>query len=142
MGSSLPACLSPGLALDKSVDCPAEPGAFPEPAVIDDKDAAILDALAADSRAPLKAIAAAVGLSRSSVQERIARLVADGTIAGFSVRRGAEQKGARAYMLVATAGAQGVVLRFGIVSIGLAWSLAAHYPSRMSRSRHQRRFRC
>ncbi|MBN9165742.1 MAG: Lrp/AsnC family transcriptional regulator [Myxococcales bacterium] len=74
--------------------------------MIDDKDAAILDALAADSRAPLKAIAAAVGLSRSSVQERIARLVADGTIAGFSIRRGAEQKGARAYMLVATAGAQ------------------------------------
>lgn len=110
--------------------------------MIDDKDAAILDALAADSRAPLKAIAAAVGLSRSSVQERIARLVADGTIAGFSIRRGAEQKGARAYMLVATAGAQGVVLRLGIVSIGLAWSLAAHYPSRMSRSRHQRSFRC
>lgn len=72
----------------------------------DKKDAAILDALSADSRAPLKQIAALVGLSVSSVQERIARLVADGTIAGFSIRRGQLETTARAYMLVTTAGAQ------------------------------------
>lgn len=72
----------------------------------DAKDAAILDLLSADSRAPLKTIAAAVGLSVSSVGERIARMVADGTIAGYSIRRGDAQTGARAYMLVTTAGAQ------------------------------------
>lgn len=72
----------------------------------DAKDAAILDLLSVDSRAPLKTIAAAVGLSTSSVQERIARMVAEGTIAGFSIRRGRAYTGARAYMLVATEGAQ------------------------------------
>lgn len=72
----------------------------------DSKDAAIVDALSADSRAPLKQIAAAVGLSVSSVQERIARLVADGTIAEFSIRRGPAETSSRAYMLVTTAGAQ------------------------------------
>lgn len=65
----------------------------------DAKDAAIVDALSADSRAPLKQIAALVGLSASSVQERIARLVANGTIEGFSIRRGAVETTARAYML-------------------------------------------
>lgn len=63
----------------------------------DAKDAAIVDALSADSRAPLKQIAALVGLSASSVQERIARLVANGTIEGFSIRRGAVETTARAY---------------------------------------------
>ncbi len=72
----------------------------------DAKDDAILDALGVDSRAPLKHIAAQVGLSVSSVQERIARLVAAGTIAGFSIRRGPAETGARAYMLVTTAGKQ------------------------------------
>jgi DNA-binding Lrp family transcriptional regulator len=76
----------------------------------DSKDAAIVDALSADSRAPLKQIAAAVGLSVSSVQERIARLVADGTIAGFSIRRGAAETSSRAYMLVTTAGVQCAVV--------------------------------
>lgn len=76
----------------------------------DAKDAAIVDALSADSRAPLKQIAALVGLSVSSVQERIARLVADGTIAGFSIRRGAQETTARAYMLVTTEGAQCAVV--------------------------------
>lgn len=72
----------------------------------DAKDAAILDLLSADSRAPLKTIAAAVGLSVSSVGERIARMVAEGTIAGYSIRRGGAETAARAYMLVTTAGAQ------------------------------------
>ena len=72
----------------------------------DAKDEAIIDALSLDSRAPLKQVAALVGLSVSSVQERIARLVAEGTIAGFSIRRGVRESGARAYMLVTTAGSQ------------------------------------
>lgn len=73
-------------------------------------DSAILDLLCADSRQPLKQIGAAVGLSVSSVQERIARLVADGLIAGYSIRRGASLRGARAYMLVTTLGAQCAVV--------------------------------
>ena len=81
-------------------------------------DKAILDLLSADSRQPLKQLGASVGLSVSSVQERIARLVAEGLIAGYSIRRGASLRGARAYMLVTTRGAQCAVVAPRLEAIG------------------------
>lgn len=46
-------------------------------------DRLIVDLLRRDARAPLKAIAGAVGLARSSVADRIARLEASGIIVGY-----------------------------------------------------------
>lgn len=73
---------------------------------LDDKDQLILDLLTRDSRLPLKSIGARVGLSSSSVQERVARLQAEGAIEGFTIRRGPAQMQVRAYMLVTTSGQQ------------------------------------
>jgi Lrp/AsnC family transcriptional regulator, leucine-responsive regulatory protein len=63
---------------------------------LDDVDRRILLALEADGRASHAAIARRVNLSRSAVQERIARMERDGTIAGYTVRRGAAAEPARA----------------------------------------------
>ncbi len=65
-------------------------------------DRRILGALAADARATHAAIARAVKLSRSAVQERIARMERDGIIAGYTVRlgEGARAPALRAYLLV------------------------------------------
>ncbi|HEU4410312.1 MAG TPA: Lrp/AsnC family transcriptional regulator [Polyangiaceae bacterium] len=72
------------------------------PAALDDVDRRILRALEANARATHAAIARAVKLSRSAVQERIARMEREGVIAGYTVRLG--QGGAapalRAYLLV------------------------------------------
>src|SRR5690606_1565024 len=46
-------------------------------------DRRILDLLRADARLPLKTIAGAVALARSSVAARIARLESDGIITGY-----------------------------------------------------------
>lgn len=73
---------------------------------LDSKDHLILDLLARDSRMPLKTIGAGVGLASSSVQERIARLQAEGVIEGFTIRRAPAASGVRAYMLVTTSGQQ------------------------------------
>lgn len=51
---------------------------------LDAKDSAILATLRANGRASLTAIARQVGLSRSSAQERIARLERDGVILGYA----------------------------------------------------------
>ena len=52
---------------------------------MDDKNRQILDLLQRDARISIKAIAARVGLARSSVRERIARLEREGTIRGYRV---------------------------------------------------------
>jgi Transcriptional regulators len=53
--------------------------------VIDETDRRLLDLLADDSRASLKSLAAAVGMSGPSVAERIRRLEETGIIKGFTI---------------------------------------------------------
>lgn len=50
---------------------------------MDDKDLRILQLLREDARLPLKTVAGAVGLARSSVRERIAKLEEAGVIRGY-----------------------------------------------------------
>ena len=69
---------------------------------LDDTDRRILGELEADGRLTHVALASRVGLSRSAVQERVARLEREGVILGYTVRLG--RPGAvhrlRAYLLV------------------------------------------
>ena len=51
-------------------------------------DRSLLDLLAEDAGRPLKTLAAEVGLSRSSVRDRIARLKAQGVIRRFTIEIG------------------------------------------------------
>jgi Lrp/AsnC family leucine-responsive transcriptional regulator len=69
---------------------------------LDDIDRRILGELQADGRLTQVALAARVGLSRSAVQERVARLEREGVIAGYTVRLGrpGAAPGLRAYLLV------------------------------------------
>jgi DNA-binding Lrp family transcriptional regulator len=62
----------------------------------------ILELLDRDARVPLKTIAADVGLARSSVSERIARLEASGVIRGYRVELapGAAPTSVEAYLLM------------------------------------------
>lgn len=71
-------------------------------AAMDDKDRHILAVLQDDARAPLVAIAKAVGLSRSATQERLRRLERSGTIAGYTVRlaEGAAPSRVRAWLSI------------------------------------------
>jgi DNA-binding Lrp family transcriptional regulator len=55
---------------------------------MDDKDRQLLTLLTRDARMPLKTIAAEVGLARSSVRERIAKLEAAGVIRGYRAELG------------------------------------------------------
>ena len=55
--------------------------------ILDQIDEKLLELLQVDGRLPLKALGAEVGLSTSAVQERIARLKAEGEILGFTIRR-------------------------------------------------------
>ncbi|MDJ1160001.1 Lrp/AsnC family transcriptional regulator [Chelatococcus sp. SYSU_G07232] len=50
---------------------------------MDEKNRQILRLLQDNARLPIKTIAGTVGLARSSVRERIARMEADGTIRGY-----------------------------------------------------------
>lgn len=65
----------------------------------------ILDLLDRDARLPLKTIAAEVGLARSSVSDRIARMEASGVIRGYRVERGPDAMPAavEAYLLMTLA---------------------------------------
>lgn len=74
-------------------------------AVLDKVDNQILAALRANGRESQVSIARRVGLSRSAVQERIARLERDGVIVGYTVRlREQAAPGVQAYMLVSIEG--------------------------------------
>lgn len=66
---------------------------------LDDKDRRILDLLRRDARLPLKALAARVGLARSSLRDRLARLEADGIIRGYHADI-ATPAGVSAYLFV------------------------------------------
>jgi Lrp/AsnC family leucine-responsive transcriptional regulator len=69
---------------------------------LDETDRRLLAELQADGRLTHVALAARVGLSRSTVQERIARLERTGVIRGYTVRLGDSQPAPhlRAYLLV------------------------------------------
>ena len=69
---------------------------------LDDIDRRILGLLQADGRLTHVALAAQVGLSRSAVQERVARLEREGVIQGYTIRLGRRSAapGLRAYLLL------------------------------------------
>jgi DNA-binding Lrp family transcriptional regulator len=67
---------------------------------LDDRDRQILALLRQDARLPLKTLAARVGLARSTLRERLARLEAEGIIRGYRIDIAAEASGAvSAYLL-------------------------------------------
>ena len=76
------------------------------PPRLDELDRRILAELQADARLSQAAIAARVGLSRSAVQSRVARLEDSGVIAGYTLRLGVERDRplVRAYLLVQGSG--------------------------------------
>jgi DNA-binding Lrp family transcriptional regulator len=66
---------------------------------LDDRDRELLALLTEDARMPLTGLARRLGVARSTVQQRLARLEADGVIAGYSVRLGpAARAGVRAHV--------------------------------------------
>jgi DNA-binding Lrp family transcriptional regulator len=79
-----------------------EPGHNDGVTKLDEVDRQILRELQADGRLTHVALAARVGLSRSAVQERVARLENDGVILGYTVRLGrpGAPAGMRAYLMV------------------------------------------
>jgi DNA-binding Lrp family transcriptional regulator len=73
---------------------------------MDDLDRRLIAALRADGRAPLAKLATILGVSRATVQNRLDRLIAEGTVLGFTVRvRQADDAAAvRAIMMIAVVG--------------------------------------
>ena len=53
---------------------------------MDDKDRQLISLLRDNARRPISALASALGVSRGTVQNRIDRLLADGTVLGFTLR--------------------------------------------------------
>lgn len=73
---------------------------------MDNTDRELLSLLRDNARMPVAAMAKALGVARGTVQNRLARLEADGVIAGYTVRlkREAEDQRIRALMTVAVEG--------------------------------------
>lgn len=67
---------------------------------LDAKDRLLLDLLYRNARLPLKTIAARVGLARSSVRERVARLESSGVIRGYRADVDWPDGGVQAYLSV------------------------------------------
>ncbi len=67
---------------------------------MDNKDQQLLQLLVEDSSRPLKTLGAAVGLSRSSVRDRIARLRQNGTIKRYTVELDRGHSNARVVLLL------------------------------------------
>jgi DNA-binding Lrp family transcriptional regulator len=67
------------------------------------KDEELIALLKADSREPVASLARKLGLSRTTVQDRLKRLEETGVIAGYTVRlsRDLEQGGLRAFVMLA-----------------------------------------
>jgi DNA-binding Lrp family transcriptional regulator len=72
---------------------------------LDDRDLALIRLLEADSRLPAATLARRLGVSRTTVQTRIDRLISAGVIAGFTVRLGdpLESRRVRGHVLVTAA---------------------------------------
>lgn len=75
---------------------------------MDDLDHRLLSMLRGDARAPVASLAKKLGVSRGTVQNRMARLEADGTIVGYSVRLkpDIDDRHIRALMTIAVEGNQ------------------------------------
>src|SRR5262249_16049841 len=73
---------------------------------MDDIDRQLIGLLRSDGRASVASLAKALGVSRGTVQNRMARLAADGTIVGYTVRLkpDVEEQRMRALMTVAVEG--------------------------------------
>ena len=73
---------------------------------MDNTDRELLSLLRDNARMPVAAMAKALGVARGTVQNRLARLEADGVIVGYTVRlkREAEDQRIRALMTVAVDG--------------------------------------
>lgn len=56
------------------------------------KDDELLGLLRLNAREPVASLARKLGVSRTTVQDRLRRLEADGTIAGYAVKMGADAK--------------------------------------------------
>jgi DNA-binding Lrp family transcriptional regulator len=75
---------------------------------MDDIDRALIGLLRSDARASVASLAKALGVARGTVQNRLARLTANGTIVGYTVRLkpDIEEQRMRAFMTVAVEGNQ------------------------------------
>ena len=70
---------------------------------LDDTDRRLLALLRTDSRRPASSLAAALGVSRGTVQNRIVRLMREGVIQGFTLRlRPEADQGAGAVRAIST----------------------------------------
>jgi DNA-binding Lrp family transcriptional regulator len=79
---------------------------FDKVIAMDDLDQELLSALRHNARAPISSLAAMTGASRATVAARIERLVANGTIAAFTIRTGHETRaaGVRAIVMIEVLG--------------------------------------
>ena len=75
---------------------------------MDDTDRQLIGLLRNDARASVASLAKALGVSRGTVQNRMARLASQGTIVGYTVRLkpDVEEQRIRAFMTVAVEGNQ------------------------------------
>jgi DNA-binding Lrp family transcriptional regulator len=75
---------------------------------MDDLDHRLLALLRSDARASVASLAKKLGVARGTVQNRMARLESDGTIAGYTVRLkpDAQEQRIRALMTIAVEGNQ------------------------------------
>lgn len=73
---------------------------------VDDLDTELLSALRHNARIPVSSLAAMTGASRATVAARIDRLVASGTIVGFTIRTSHETRssGVRAIVMIEVLG--------------------------------------
>ncbi|WP_170260960.1 Lrp/AsnC ligand binding domain-containing protein [Rhizobium laguerreae] len=74
--------------------------------IVDDLDTELLSALRHNARISVSSLAATTGASRATVAARIDRLVASGTIVGFTIRTGHETRsaGVRAIVMIEVLG--------------------------------------
>ncbi len=75
---------------------------------VDDTDRQLIGLLRNDARASVAALAKVLGVARGTVQNRMTRLAANGTIVGYTVRLkpDVEEQRMRAFMTVAVEGNQ------------------------------------
>lgn len=73
---------------------------------MDDLDRTLLAALRGNARLPVSSLSAMTGVARATIAARIDRMLANGTIAGFTIRTGAEvaSAGVRAIVMVEVLG--------------------------------------
>lgn len=94
---------------------------------IRDKDAKLLDLLRANAREPAASLARKLGIARSTLQERIARLEREGLIKGYTVRLSDEAaaKSFRAMVMITADARQTDRVTAELKKLGEVRSLAA-----------------